>query len=94
MEEENHLSAPSSVPPVLLPTHARTLTTPIVTMPTVDSSTDVRHVVDPTWHKVAPCQGNSALSKSLPWTPLQLFIIKRELSNHPDKVFARQLIDN
>ena len=46
----------------------------------------------PTRHKAAPPRGNSGLSKPLPWTPLRPFIL--ELSDHPDRVFVRQLIEN
>jgi len=59
-------------------------------MPTVDSPTDVRHVVDPTWHEVSLV----TLNKPLSWTPLRPFIIECELSNRSDKVFVRQLFDN
>ena len=31
------------------------------------------------------------LAKLKPWTPIQSFILECELSNHPDKVFVKQL---
>ena len=34
------------------------------------------------------------LSKPTPWTPLQPFILERELSNHPDKAFVMRLIND
>ena len=48
----------------------------------------------PTRREAAPPRGSSALSKPLPWTPLRPFILECELSDHPDRVFVRQLIDN
>jgi len=41
-----------------------------------------------------PFKGQPTLVKPLPMTPLQPFILERELSNYPDKVFVRQLIDD
>ena len=33
-------------------------------------------------------------SKPTPWTPLQSFILERELSDHPDQAFVKQLIND
>ena len=38
--------------------------------------------------------GSPGVNKPLPWTPLRSFVLERELSNHPNKVFVRQLINN
>ena len=40
----------------------------------------------------APAEG--ACTRPLPWTPLRPFMLEWELSNHPDKAFVRQLIDD
>lgn len=34
------------------------------------------------------------LSKPTPWTPLRPFVFERELSNHPDNAFVKQLIND
>ena len=33
-------------------------------------------------------------TKPQPWTPIRLFLLEREQSSYPDKVFVRQLIHN
>ena len=46
-------------------------------------------------HKFAQPSGTPRLPiKSQPWTPIRSFLLERELSFHPDKVFVRQLIDD
>jgi len=42
----------------------------------------------------APSVGSPDLIKPLPWTPLQPFVLERELSNYPNKAFVKQLISN
>ena len=58
----------------------------------VDTCTSVTsaEVTIPAVH--APTKG--ACIRPLPWTLLQPFMLEWELSNHPDKAFVRQLIDN
>ena len=38
--------------------------------------------------------GLSTPTKPQPWTPIRPFILERELSDHLDKAFVRQLIHN
>ena len=57
--------------------------------------TDVKSVVPVIQHEFAQPLGTPRLPiKSQPWTPIRSFLLERELSFHPDKVFVRQLIDD
>ena len=74
--------------------YAATSTGSCVTERTASMCTDARSVVGPTRPRAAWQEGSPALVKPPPWTPLRPFILECELSNYPDKVFVRQLIDN
>ena len=39
-------------------------------------------------------QGWVHFLKPTPWTPLRPFVLKRELSDHPDKAFVKELIND
>ena len=84
----------SSDPPQPLPILAGTITETAVSEQTADSSTGASTAAGPTRARAASLKGSPALIKPPPWTPLRPFILERELSDHPDKVFVRQLIDN
>ena len=84
----------NSAPPHSLSTHAVTSTGHTATVQTADLLTDVRTAAGPTRARAVLQKDSSAIFKPLPWTPLRPFTLERELSNHPDKVFVRQLIDN
>jgi len=70
----------------------------IITQPaivhSVNSRIGVRTVVETTQGQGSQSMGSLIPAKPLPWTPLWPFIFECELSNFPDKVFVRQLIDN
>ena len=38
--------------------------------------------------------GTVTLSKLTPWTPLRLFVLEHELSNHPNQAFVKKLIND
>ena len=60
----------------------------------VNSLTDVKSVVPVIQYEFAQPLGTPRLPiKSQPWTPIQLFLLERELSSHPNKVFVRHLIN-
>ena len=61
---------------------------------TANFHTGVRSVLGPTLPRAAWQRGSPDLVEPPPWTPLRLFILERELCNHPDKVFVRQLINS
>ena len=69
-----------------------TSTDSLVSGPPANLHTDARSVLGSTQPRAALQGGSPDLVKPLPWTPLRLFILKRELRNYPDKVFVRQLI--
>jgi len=79
---------------VIYTTVAMTTTNPTTSVATASLHTDAAPVVVPTRRKVAQPRGSSSLSKPLPWNRLRPFILECELSDHPDRVFARQLIEN
>ena len=58
---------------------------------TVHSHTDVNSVVPTTVLSTAPTEA-VLVNKPKPWTPIRPFILKRELSDYPDKAFVEQLI--
>ena len=58
---------------------------------TAHSHTDVNSVVPTTVLSTAPTEA-VLVNKPKPWTPIQPFILKRELSDYPDKAFVEQLI--
>jgi len=93
MEMEHPQTRSSDLPYSTL-TRTTTLTRQAIIVQTADSLTDVRSVADPIRVNTALPKGSSVLIKPLPWTPLRPFIIERKLSNYPDQVFVRQLIDN
>jgi len=88
------LLIPNNEPTSLRPPHAAILTGPAVTKKIVNFHTDVTFVPGPTQPRTASQRGSSSLIKPPPWTPLQPFILERELRNYPDRVFVIQLIDN
>ena len=51
-------------------------------------------IVEPTTQPetVPTMVGPGSLLKSQPGTPIRLFVLEHELSNHPDKTFVMQLI--
>ena len=61
----------------------------------VNLLTDVKSVVPVIQHEFAQPSGTPRLPiKSHTWTSIRSFLLERELSFHPDKVFVRQLIDD
>ena len=61
----------------------------------VNSLIDVKSVVPVIQHKFTQPLSTPRLPiKSQPWTPIRSFLLERELSSHPDKIFVRQLIDD
>ena len=69
-------------------------TVPHANVHNVNLLTDVKSVVPVIQHEFAQPSGTPRLPiKSQPWTPIRSFLLERELSFHPDKVFVRQLID-
>ena len=62
------------------------------TEPPVTSYTCVKSVAPVTAPASAPA-GTVWLPKRTPCTPLRPFILERELSNHPNKAFVKQLIN-
>ena len=70
-------------------------TTPHANVRNVNLLTDVKSVVPVIQHELAqPLDTPRLPIKSQPWTPIRSFLLKCELSFHPDKVFIRQLIDD
>ena len=67
------------------------LITQSVTARTAHSRTDVNSVVPTTVLSTAPTEA-VLVNKPKPWTPIRPFILKRELSDYPDKAFVEQLI--
>ena len=63
------------------------------TEPPVTSYTCVKSVAPVTAPASAPA-GTVWLTKPTPWTLLRPFILERELSNHPNKAFVKQLIND
>ena len=63
------------------------------TEPPVTSYTCVKSVAPVTAPASAPAR-TVWLPKPTPWTPLRPFILERELSNHPNKAFVKQLIND
>ena len=58
---------------------------------TAHSHTEVNSEVPTTALSTAPTEA-VLINKPKPWTPIQLLILKRELSDYPDKAFVEQLI--
>ena len=69
------------------PQYARTLITPDACKHPAGTFTSATTVEATTLVGHAPRKG--VCTRPLPWTPLRLFILKWELSNHPDKAFVR-----
>ena len=68
-------------------------TTQSASVPPVTSYTSVKYAVPATAPRRVPT-GIGLLSKPTPWTPLRPFILERELRNHPDNAFIKQLIND
>ena len=92
VEDNQLLLTPNSDPPLLTLPYAVATTDQTVTVLSANMHTDVTTVVGHTRAKAIQEMGSSAIFKPLPWTPLRPFILKRELSYYPDKVFVRRLM--
>ena len=74
---------------------ARTSITTPAAAHTVSLPIAVKTVVQIIHPESAQLQRTLAIpDKPQPWTPVRSFLLKRELSFHPDKVFVRQLVDD
>ena len=69
------------------------LTAQSAAIPPVTSYTSVKYAAPATAPEPVPT-GIGPLSKPTPWTPLPPFVLERELSNHPDSAFVKQLIND
>jgi len=78
----------------LRPPHAAISTELAVTKKIVNFHTDVTFVPGHTQPRTASQRGSFSLIKPPPWTPLRPFILECKLCSYPNRVFARQLIDD
>ena len=75
------------------PFSAKTLTTVFAAVQNASLPTAVSTAEPTTQQKTVLPRwvGPDVLLKPQPWTPIRSFVLERELSNHPDKAFVRQL---
>ena len=72
---------------------AKTLTTPYATANNASLLTGVKSAAPVIQYEVVQPLGTlKPIDKPQPWTPIRSFLLERELSSHPDKIFVRQLI--